>query len=202
MCTTGSNSGQFCCFCMWSVSFDIDWFFKLFKFWVLLGFFCFNFSYGWYFTFVQGFVYLVLIYFQGFTTKQMVNPWKTYVKLSAVLMGSHGLTKGSLAFLNYPAQLMFKSTKVNGKFPFHVFHYVWGNPKENDRNQNFDCDVFGFCDAHPFELGFSVLVPIPKQGEKILEMFTYPSFSLQPNKVHFFWCLGVPFWYFRFFLWW
>lgn len=71
-----------------------------------------QFSYGWYFTFVQGFVYLVLIYLQGFTTKQMVNPWKTYVKLSAVLMGSHGLTKGSLAFLNYPAQLMFKSTKV------------------------------------------------------------------------------------------
>ncbi|BBG97471.1 UDP-N-acetylglucosamine transporter family [Prunus dulcis] len=66
----------------------------------------------WYFTFVQGFVYLFLIYLQGFTTKQMVNPWKTYVKLSAVLMGSHGLTKGSLAFLNYPAQLMFKSTKV------------------------------------------------------------------------------------------
>ncbi|XP_040986734.1 UDP-galactose/UDP-glucose transporter 2-like [Juglans microcarpa x Juglans regia] len=71
-----------------------------------------QFSYGWYFTFVQGFVYLILIYLQGFTTKQMVNPWKTYVKLSAVLMGSHGLTKGSLAFLNYPAQIMFKSTKV------------------------------------------------------------------------------------------
>ncbi|KAL0907970.1 hypothetical protein M5K25_022429 [Dendrobium thyrsiflorum] len=71
-----------------------------------------SFSYGWYFTFVQGFVYLGLIYLQGFSTKQMVNPWKTYVKLSSVLMGSHGLTKGSLAFLNYPAQLMFKSTKV------------------------------------------------------------------------------------------
>ncbi|MQM04258.1 hypothetical protein Taro_037052 [Colocasia esculenta] len=71
-----------------------------------------GFSYGWYFTFVQGFVYLVLIRLHGFTTKQMVNPWRTYVKLSAVLMGSHGLTKGSLAFLNYPAQLMFKSTKV------------------------------------------------------------------------------------------
>ncbi|CAM8903877.1 unnamed protein product [Rhodiola kirilowii] len=71
-----------------------------------------QFSYGWYFTFVQGFVYLVLIYLQGFRPKQMVNPWKTYVKLSAVLMGSHGLTKGSLAYLNYPAQLMFKSTKV------------------------------------------------------------------------------------------
>ncbi|KAK1583943.1 hypothetical protein Q3G72_028472 [Acer saccharum] len=42
-----------------------------------------QFSYGWYFTFVQGFVYLGLIYRQG-----------------------------SLAFLNYPAQLMFKSTKV------------------------------------------------------------------------------------------
>ncbi|EOX96105.1 hypothetical protein QUC31_005390 [Theobroma cacao] len=72
-----------------------------------------HFSYGWYFTFVQGFVYLLLIYLQGFTPKQMVNPWKTYVKLSAVLMGSHGLTKGSLAFLNYPAQLMFKSTKFS-----------------------------------------------------------------------------------------
>ncbi|GER31284.1 UDP-galactose transporter [Striga asiatica] len=71
-----------------------------------------QFSYGWYFTFVQGWVYILLIYLQGFTTKQMVNPWKTYVKLSAVLMGSNGLTKGSLAFLNYPAQLMFKSTKV------------------------------------------------------------------------------------------
>uniref|UniRef100_A0A7C9CF72 Uncharacterized protein n=1 Tax=Opuntia streptacantha TaxID=393608 RepID=A0A7C9CF72_OPUST len=71
-----------------------------------------QFSYGWYFTFVQGFVYLALIYLNGFTTKQMVNPWKTYVKLSAVLMGSHGLTKGALAFLNYPAQIMFKSTKV------------------------------------------------------------------------------------------
>ncbi|KAM7472149.1 hypothetical protein LguiA_010332 [Lonicera macranthoides] len=71
-----------------------------------------QFSYGWYFTFIQGWVYLALIYLQGFTPKQMVNPWKTYVKLSAVLMGSHGLTKGSLAFLNYPAQLMFKSTKV------------------------------------------------------------------------------------------
>lgn len=71
-----------------------------------------KFSYGWYFTFVQGWVYLFLIYIQGFTPKQMMNPWKTYVKLSAVLMGSHGLTKGSLAFLNYPAQLMFKSTKV------------------------------------------------------------------------------------------
>ncbi|GMP61682.1 hypothetical protein CsSME_00024052 [Camellia sinensis var. sinensis] len=71
-----------------------------------------QFSYGWYFTFVQGWVYVLLIYLQGFTTKQMVNPWKTYVKLSAVLMGSHGLTKGSLAFLNYPAQLMFKSTKI------------------------------------------------------------------------------------------
>jgi adenosine 3'-phospho 5'-phosphosulfate transporter B3 len=77
------------------------------------GFYCF--SYGWYFTFIQGFVYLFLIYLQGFTSKQMVNPWKTYVKLSAVLMGSHGLTKGSLAFLNYPAQIMFKSTKVTQK---------------------------------------------------------------------------------------
>lgn len=71
-----------------------------------------QFSYGWYFTFVQGWVYILLIYLQGFTPKQMVNPWRSYVKLSAVLMGSNGLTKGSLAFLNYPAQIMFKSTKV------------------------------------------------------------------------------------------
>ncbi|KAJ8526872.1 hypothetical protein K7X08_029349 [Anisodus acutangulus] len=71
-----------------------------------------GFSYGWYFTFVQDFVYLFLIRLQGFTTKQMVNPWKTYVKLAVGLMCSHGLTKGSLAYLNYPAQIMFKSTKV------------------------------------------------------------------------------------------
>ncbi|KAK4379345.1 hypothetical protein RND71_001207 [Anisodus tanguticus] len=72
-----------------------------------------QFSYGWYFTFVQGLVYVALIHFlNGFTPKQMVNPWKDYVKLSTVLMGSHGLTKGSLAFLNYPAQIMFKSAKV------------------------------------------------------------------------------------------
>lgn len=71
-----------------------------------------HFSYGWYFTSVQSFVYLGLITWQGFRPKHMVNPWKTYVKLSAVLMGSHGLTKGSLMFLNYPAQIMFKSTKV------------------------------------------------------------------------------------------
>lgn len=92
------------------------------------------FSYGWYFTFVQGFVYLCLIYLQGFTSKQMVNPWKTYVKLSAVLMGSHGLTKGSLAFLNYPAQIMFKSTKVCDKSTwktqkkkpsYHYFTHFW-----------------------------------------------------------------------------
>ncbi|CAN6484989.1 unnamed protein product [Victoria cruziana] len=91
-------------------------------------------SYGWYFTFVQCFVYLFLIHLQGFRVKHMVNPWKTYVKLSAVLMGSHGLTKGSLAYLNYPAQLMFKSTKVlpvmimgafipglRRKYPFHEY---------------------------------------------------------------------------------
>ncbi|XP_070679582.1 UDP-galactose/UDP-glucose transporter 4-like [Malus domestica] len=71
-----------------------------------------QFSCGWYFTFVQGFVYIALMYIQGFTTKNMVNPWKTYVKLSAVLMGSQGLTKGSLTWLNYPAQIMFQSTKT------------------------------------------------------------------------------------------
>lgn len=93
-----------------------------------------RFSYGWYFTFVQGFVYLGLIRLHGFDMKQMVNPWKTYVKLSAVLMGSNGLTKGSLAILNYPAQIMFKSTKVlpvmimgafipglRRKYPFHEY---------------------------------------------------------------------------------
>ena len=80
---------------------------------------CARCSYGWYFTFVQGLVYIVMIYLNGFTTKQMVNPWKTYVKLSAVLMGSHGLTKGSLAYLNYPAQIMFKSTKVNTNATFY-----------------------------------------------------------------------------------
>jgi hypothetical protein len=69
-------------------------------------------SYGWYFTFVQGLVYLGLISLYGFKPKHIQNPWKIYIRLSAVLMGSHGLTKGSLMWLNYPAQIMFKSTKV------------------------------------------------------------------------------------------
>lgn len=34
------------------------------------------------------------------------------MKLFAVLMGSHGLSKRSLAFLNYPEHIMFKFTKV------------------------------------------------------------------------------------------
>ncbi|KAG6541553.1 hypothetical protein Mapa_017075 [Marchantia paleacea] len=93
-----------------------------------------HFSYGWYFTFVQGFVYLALIMAQGFKLKHIQNPWNTYIKLSAVLMGSHGLTKGSLMWLNYPAQIMFKSTKVlpvmimgafipdlRRKYPFHEY---------------------------------------------------------------------------------
>ncbi|CAK9227632.1 unnamed protein product [Sphagnum troendelagicum] len=71
-----------------------------------------KFSYGWYFTFVQGLVYLGVISCYGFRAKHILNPWRTYCKLSAVLMGSHGLTKGSLMFLNYPAQIMFKSTKL------------------------------------------------------------------------------------------
>ncbi|KAG6634144.1 hypothetical protein CIPAW_12G098900 [Carya illinoinensis] len=47
--------------------------------------------YGWYFTFVQGFVYPILIYLQGFTTKKMVNPWRTCVKLSGCSYGIHVL---------------------------------------------------------------------------------------------------------------
>ena len=48
----------------------------------------------------------------GYRVKHIQNPWETYLRMSVVLAGSHGLTKGSLAYLNYPAQLMFKSTKV------------------------------------------------------------------------------------------
>lgn len=80
-------------------------------------------SYGWYFTFIQGFVYLGLVSWHGFRPKHIINPWKTYIKLSAVLMGSHGLTKGSLMFLNYPAQIMFKSTKVLLVFTLHIYAY-------------------------------------------------------------------------------
>ncbi|KAH9563224.1 hypothetical protein CY35_05G113800, partial [Sphagnum magellanicum] len=53
-------------------------------------------SYGWYFTFVEGLVYFGVISCYGFRAKHILNPWRTYCKLSAVLMGSHGLTKGSL----------------------------------------------------------------------------------------------------------
>jgi adenosine 3'-phospho 5'-phosphosulfate transporter B3 len=56
----------------------------------------------------------------------MVNPWWTYVRLSAMLMGSNGLTKASLAFLNYLVQIMFKSTKVKlPPFFFSQFPIRW-----------------------------------------------------------------------------
>lgn len=66
---------------------------------------------------------------------------RTYVKLSAVLMGSHGLTKGSLAYLNYPAQIMFKSTKViDPQFSITVSMSL--TCLENDRNDDLS-DVLG-----------------------------------------------------------
>nr|XP_009799555.1 PREDICTED: UDP-galactose/UDP-glucose transporter 4-like [Nicotiana sylvestris] len=77
-----------------------------------------QFSYGWYFTFSQGLVFLALIYFlNGFNPKQMVNPWNTSVKLSAVLMSSGGSTKGSLAFLSCPAQIISDPPRLIAK-PF------------------------------------------------------------------------------------
>ncbi|KAF2297655.1 hypothetical protein GH714_001964 [Hevea brasiliensis] len=130
-----------------------------------------QFSYGWYFTFVQGFVYLVLICFQGFTTKQMVNPWKTYVKLSAVLMGSHGLTKGSLAFLNYPAQIMFKSTKLwilNGELARSNFTM---NPDTKQIEVLFCSTVVGL----PF-----LLPPMILTGE------LFKAWNSVPKRVHFY----------------
>lgn len=39
-------------------------------------------------------------------------------------MGSQGLTKGSLAFLNYPAQIMFKSTKVINLTNYNIW-WLW-----------------------------------------------------------------------------
>ncbi|KAI3976047.1 hypothetical protein MKX01_016730, partial [Papaver californicum] len=86
-----------------------------------------QFSYGWYFTFVQGFVYLILLRLQCFITKHMVNPWKTYLKLSVVIMGSHGLTKGSLAWLNYPADVFLEVVNkdfipgLRRKYPPHEY---------------------------------------------------------------------------------
>lgn len=41
-------------------------------------------------------------------------------------MGSQGLTKGCLMFINYPAQIMFKSTKVptsgSSSSSIHIVH--------------------------------------------------------------------------------
>ena len=53
----------------------------------------------------------------GFRPKDCVNPWTTYVIIAGMLMASTGLSRGSLAYLNYPAQVMFKSTKVSKYCP-------------------------------------------------------------------------------------
>eukprot|EP00271_Cylindrocystis_brebissonii_P005997 TRINITY_DN1849_c0_g1_i1.p1 TRINITY_DN1849_c0_g1~~TRINITY_DN1849_c0_g1_i1.p1 ORF type:complete len:366 (+),score=58.71 TRINITY_DN1849_c0_g1_i1:388-1485(+) len=71
-----------------------------------------KFAYGWYFSMVHSCYYILFLFLSGFRWKHIQNPWNVYWQMSVVLAGSHGLTKGSLAYLNYPAQLMFKSTKV------------------------------------------------------------------------------------------
>eukprot|EP00271_Cylindrocystis_brebissonii_P005998 TRINITY_DN1849_c0_g1_i2.p1 TRINITY_DN1849_c0_g1~~TRINITY_DN1849_c0_g1_i2.p1 ORF type:complete len:358 (+),score=61.63 TRINITY_DN1849_c0_g1_i2:388-1461(+) len=71
-----------------------------------------KFAYGWYFSIVHSLYYILFLFLGGFRWKHIQNPWSMYWQMSLVLAGSHGLTAGSLAYLNYPAQLMFKSTKV------------------------------------------------------------------------------------------
>jgi len=60
---------------------------------------------SWYFTFVQGFSWSI---------------WWT--RLLDVLMGSNGLTKASLPFLNYPAQI--NQGKIGPFFFFHCSPYA------------------------------------------------------------------------------
>src|SRR4051812_2273371 len=56
--------------------------------------------YWWYFTFVQGVVYLGTMNsgcpLSPLLAKQMVNPWQTCVRLAAVLIGSNGLAKNQI----------------------------------------------------------------------------------------------------------
>eukprot|EP00850_Spirogloea_muscicola_P005560 SM000025S08455 [mRNA] locus=s25:796602:799229:- [translate_table: standard] len=68
--------------------------------------------YPWYFTFSQFAIYIVLAYIHGFRPSQITHPWGAYFKLGAVLVGSMGLTKCSLQYINYAAQIIFKSCKV------------------------------------------------------------------------------------------
>ena len=79
---------------------------------LLMPFFVIN-SYAWYFTLLQCVVYITLAYAQGGYKKNVTAPWKTYFILSFVWVGSVGLTKASLKYINYPAQIMFKSSKVS-----------------------------------------------------------------------------------------
>eukprot|EP00850_Spirogloea_muscicola_P022775 SM000311S11921 [mRNA] locus=s311:71157:73774:+ [translate_table: standard] len=57
-------------------------------------------------------IYIVLAYIHGFRPSQITHPWGAYFKLGAVLVGSMGLTKCSLQYINYAAQIIFKSCKV------------------------------------------------------------------------------------------
>jgi len=104
-----------------------------------------------------------------------VNPWKMYVKLSAVLMGSHGLTKGSLAFLNYPAQLMFKSTKV---LPVMIMGaFIPGLRRKYPAHEYFSAILlvvglilFTLADAHSSP-NFSVIGVVMVSGALIMDSF-------------------------------
>ncbi|GBG71532.1 hypothetical protein CBR_g8950 [Chara braunii] len=69
-------------------------------------------SYGWYFTLLQGLCFMTIVLATGFRPSQKVNSWGAYFNLSFFLTVGMGLTRGSLKYLNYPAQIVFKSSKV------------------------------------------------------------------------------------------
>eukprot|EP00271_Cylindrocystis_brebissonii_P010359 TRINITY_DN2652_c1_g1_i1.p1 TRINITY_DN2652_c1_g1~~TRINITY_DN2652_c1_g1_i1.p1 ORF type:complete len:361 (-),score=44.54 TRINITY_DN2652_c1_g1_i1:290-1372(-) len=71
-----------------------------------------NFNYPWYFTMAQSLVYLIIAYANGFRLSQRRTKWMAYWWLSLPLVGSVGLTKAALQYINYPAQIIFKSCKV------------------------------------------------------------------------------------------
>uniref|UniRef100_UPI00398EE638 adenosine 3'-phospho 5'-phosphosulfate transporter 2 isoform X2 n=1 Tax=Pristiophorus japonicus TaxID=55135 RepID=UPI00398EE638 len=70
--------------------------------------------YGWYLTLVQFAFYSMfgLVELQLTQDKRRRIPWKTYMLIAFLTVGTMGLSNTSLGYLNYPTQVIFKCCKL------------------------------------------------------------------------------------------
>jgi len=95
------------------LSAGIFFFFLLYGYMMELIFSQPGFSYGWYLTLIQFFYYSIFGKVEMLLREQTRKvPLKVYALLAVTTVATMGFSNGSLAYLNYPTQIIFKSCKL------------------------------------------------------------------------------------------